>query len=79
MTVDTRSSVLVLCTLAGAVSPRVLTARLPGEPLVKPIRHTQGRFELRSGKCGWGDTVGTGVFCSNILDLVASTELSCTV
>lgn len=63
---------LVLYTPAGAVSPSVLASRLPGEPLVKPIRCTQVRFELRSSKCGLGDTVGTGVFYSNILGLVAS-------
>lgn len=56
----------MLYTPAGAVSPRVLAARLPGEPLVKPTRCTQVRFELRSGKCGLGDTVRTGVFYSNI-------------
>ena len=50
----------------------MLAARLPGEPLVKPIRCTQVRFELRSSKCGLGDTVRTGVFYSNILGLVAS-------
>ena len=44
----------------------MLAARLPGEPLVKPTRCTQVRFELRSGKCGLGDTVRTGVFYSNI-------------
>lgn len=72
MTVDIHSSILVLYTPEGAVSPSVLASRLPGDPLVKPIRCTQVRFELRSGKCGLGDTVGTGVFYSNIRGLVAS-------
>lgn len=74
LSVDIHSNFLVSCNAAEAetVSPNVLAARLPGERGVKPIRSTQVRCELRSGKCGWRCTVGTKVFYINILGLVAS-------